>query len=93
MKQKKYNTKHVLVRTLIHWELCKRLMFEHADKWNMHNPESGVENETHQILYEFLIQAVPPIHARKPDLMFINQEERSCFLVVFAVLVDHQVKV
>ena len=31
---------------MMHWELCKKLKFDHANKWYMHNPESILENET-----------------------------------------------
>ena len=32
----------------IHWELCKRLKFDHTTKWFMHQPESILENETRE---------------------------------------------
>ena len=31
---------------VIHLELCKRLTFDHTTKWDMHKPESVLENET-----------------------------------------------
>ena len=34
------------VGKVIHWELCKKLPFDHLNKWHMHNPESILENET-----------------------------------------------
>ena len=31
--QKEYKTKHDWVRTVIPWELCKKLKFDHTIKW------------------------------------------------------------
>ena len=49
LAQREYKTKHDGVGKGIHWELCKKLKFDHTNKWNMHNPESVLENETHKI--------------------------------------------
>ena len=35
---------------VIHWELCKKLKFEHTNKWYVHNPKSVLDNETHKSL-------------------------------------------
>ena len=36
-------------------KLCKKLKFDHMNKWYMHNPESVLENETHLLLWDFEI--------------------------------------
>ena len=41
---------HDWVRKLIHWELCKKLKFDHNTKWYMHRLESVLENEIHKTL-------------------------------------------
>ena len=46
--KKKYKNKHDRVRKGIHRKLCKRLKFDHADKWYMHKPESNWENKMHK---------------------------------------------
>ena len=33
-------TRYDRVGKVIHWELCKRLKLEHANKWYVHKPES-----------------------------------------------------
>ena len=48
--QKEYKTRHDWVEKVIHWELCKKLNFDLTIKWNMHKPESVLQNETHEIL-------------------------------------------
>ena len=49
------------------WELCKKLKFDHTNKWHMHNPESVLENETHKLLRGFEIQTDHLISARRTD--------------------------
>ena len=52
---------------MIHWELCKKLKFNHITKWYMHKPESVRKNETHKNLWDFEIQADHLILARRPS--------------------------
>ena len=39
LAQKELKTRHVWVGTVIHWELCKRLKFDHTSKYYMHKLE------------------------------------------------------
>ena len=48
-----YKTRHDWVGKGIHWELYKKLKFDHANKWYMPNPESVRENETYKLLKDF----------------------------------------
>ena len=48
-------TTHDWVEKEIHWELCKKLKFDHTNKWYKQNPESAQENETQKILWDFEI--------------------------------------
>ena len=63
--QKEYKNRHDLVGKLIHWELYKNLKFHYTDKWYMHKPESVFENETREILLDFVIQTDHSLQARK----------------------------
>ena len=38
------NSRNNFVGKVIHWELCKRLKFDHDGKWYMHQLESAQEN-------------------------------------------------
>ena len=40
LAQKEYKTRHDWMGKVIHWELYKKLNFDHANKWYMHNTES-----------------------------------------------------
>ena len=41
---------------MIQWELCKNLGFDHSNKWFMQDPESVLEKETQNILWDFEIE-------------------------------------
>ena len=58
----------------------------------MHNPAPVLENDTHNLLWDFYIQTDHLISARKPDLIIINKKKRTCKIVDFAVLTDHRIK-
>ena len=100
MAQKKYKARHDWVGKVIHWEMCKKFKFDHANKWYMHNPEHVLENDTHKLLWDFDIQTDHLISARRPDLIIINKkkkkrkkkEKRICKIVDFAVPADHRIK-
>ena len=42
----------------------------------MHKPEFGLENETHKIIWDFVIQTYYQILARRPDNVIINKKKR-----------------
>ena len=50
LAQKEFKTKEDWVGKVIDLELCKKLNFDHTNKWYMHNPTSVQKNETHKLL-------------------------------------------
>ena len=40
LAQKEYKTRHNWVGKVNHWELYKKLKFDHTTRWYMHKPES-----------------------------------------------------
>ena len=50
LAQKEYGTRHDWVGKVIHWEMCKKLKFDHTNKWYMHNPAPVLEDYTHKLL-------------------------------------------
>ena len=64
LAQKEYKTRHGWVKLVIYRELCKKLKFDHMNKWNMHNMKSIPENATHKLLWGFEIQNDHLISAR-----------------------------
>ena len=77
-RQKEYKSRQNWIGKVIHWELCKKLKFDHTNKWYMHNPESVFENETHKVLVDFEIQTDHLISTRRPDLVIDNKKKRTC---------------
>ena len=57
----------------------------------MHNPESVLENKTHKVHLDFVIQTDHLISTRRPDLIIINKNENNR-IVNFAVPPHHRVK-
>ena len=49
-------TRHDWVGKVIHWEMCKKMKFDHPTKWYIYKQESVLENETYKILWDFEIQ-------------------------------------
>ena len=80
--EKEIKTTYDWVRKVIHWELGKKLKFEHTYKWYLHKPESVQVNEMQKILGDFEIQMV-----------LINKIKKTSHLVDFAILVHHRVKI
>ena len=92
LAQKEYKDRHAWVGKVIIWEMCKKLKFDHANKWYMHNPPSVLENDTHKLLRDFDIQTDHLISTRRPDLMIINKKKKICKIVDFTVPADHRIK-
>ena len=74
LMQKEYKSRHDWVEKVIHWELCKKFKFDYTNKWYMHNPESVLENETHNIIKDFEILTDHQILARRPYLVKVNKK-------------------
>ena len=79
---------------MIHWEMCKELKFDHANKWYMHNPAPVLENDTHKLLWDFDIQMDHLILVRrqKKKKKKKRKEKKICKIVDFAVPADHRIK-
>ena len=93
MAQKEYKARHDWLGEAINWEMCKKIEFDHANKWYMHNPEPVLGKDTHKLLWDFDIQTDHLISARRPDLITINNKKKEiCKIVDFAVPADHRIK-
>ena len=77
LAQKVYKTRRDSMGKVIHWELCKKLKFDHTSKWYMHNPEYIRENETHKLLRDFNIQTDLLISVRRPYLIIFNKNKEN----------------
>ena len=77
LAQKKYKARHDWVGKVIHWEMCKKLKFDHTNKWYMHNPAPVQENAPHKLLWDLKIQTDHLIPARRPNLIIINKKKKK----------------
>ena len=71
--------------------MCKKIKFDHTNKWYMHNPAPVLENNTHQLLWDFNIETDHLILTRRPYLIIINKKKIICKSVDFAVPADHRI--
>ena len=58
-----YNNMSDWVGKMFHWELCKRLRFDYAERYYWHKPKSVLLNETHKIPCVFEIKINHPIQS------------------------------
>ena len=77
LAQKEYKARHDWVGKVIHWEMCKKLQFNHINKWYMHNPAPVLVNDSHKLLWDFNIQTDHLIPVRRPDLKIINKKNEK----------------
>ena len=74
--QREYNARHDWMGKVILLELCKKFKFDHTNKRYKHNPESVLENETHNILLNFDIQTDHSISTRRPLLIIVTKKKK-----------------
>ena len=89
LAQKEYKARHDWVSKVIHWEMCKRFKFDHANKLYMHNPAPVIKNDLHKLQWDFDIQTD---HLRRPDLMITNKIKKICQIIDFALPFDLRIK-
>ena len=76
--QKEYKTWLDWVGKVINRELCKKLKYDHKNKWYVHDLESLPENKTHKLLWDFEIPKDHLILARRPDqIILINKKKKK----------------
>ena len=91
--QKEYKIKHDWVGKVIYWEMCKIFKFDHTKKWYTQNQAVVLENNTHELLWDFDVQRDHLISARRPNLIINNnKKKRTCKIVDFAVSADNRIK-
>ena len=91
LAQKEYKRRHDNVARIVHWKLCGKYNLKRSEKWYEHAPEGVVENEEVKILWDVMIQCDREIKARKPDIVVVNKNERSCAIIDIAISGDIRV--
>ena len=91
LAQKEHKRMHDNVPRIVHWKLCGKYNLKRSEKWYKHAPEGVVENEEVKILWDVMIQCDREIKARKPDIVVVNKNERSCAIIDIAIPGDIRV--
>ena len=55
----------------------KKFELDHTPNWYMHKPNTAVENEAHNILWEFEITADHLIPTKRPEIIIINKKKKK----------------
>ena len=70
--------------------MCGKYNLKRSEKWHGHAP-GVVENEELKILWDVMIQGDREINARKPDIVVVSKNERSCAIIDIAIPGDIRV--
>ena len=57
--------------------MCKKLKYDHTNKWHMNKPAPVLENKTHKLQWDFNIHTDHLFWARRPDLIIINNKKEN----------------
>ena len=84
--QKEYKKRHDNVARIVYWKLCGKYNLKRSEKCYEHPPEDVVENEEVKIWGDvMMIQCEREIKARKPDIVVVNKNQRSCAIIDIAI--------
>ena len=61
------------------------------DKWYEHVPDSVSENDEVKLLWDMNIQCDHVIKARRPDIVVVNKQARTCAIVDIAAPGDKRI--
>ena len=90
LAQKERKRRHDNVARIAHWKLCGKYNLKRSEKWYEYAPEGVAENEF-KILWDVMIQYDREIKTRKPDIVVVNKNERSCAIINIAIPADIRV--
>ena len=92
LAQQEYKARHDKVAQALHWELCRKNDLQHGKNWYEHNPQSVIENNKYKILWDFTIQTDNYITARRPDIVLVDKNNKTCQFIDVACPGDKKVK-
>ena len=91
LPEKEYKRRHDNVPRIVHQKLCMKYNLKESEEWYEYAPEGVVENEEVKILCDVMIQCDREIKVRKPDIVVMNKNERSCVIIDIALPGDIKV--
>ena len=82
---------HDKMAKIVHWKLHEKYGLKSNERWYEHEPESVVENDRVRLLWDANIQCNHIIEARRPDIVVINNQEKSCLITDIVIPGDIRV--
>ena len=92
LAQREYKRRHGTVAKLVHWKLCEKHNLERKDKWYEHFPERVVEDGDVKLTWDINIQCDNVMEARRPDLILVDTNAKSCVIIDVAVPCDYRIR-
>ena len=91
LAQKDYKRRHDNVARIVQWNLRVKYNLKKSEKWYEHAPEVVTENGEVNILWDVMIQCDREVNARKPEIVVVNKNGRSCAITDIAISGDIKV--
>ena len=91
LAQKDYKRRHDNVARIVQWNLRGKYNLKKSEKWYEHAPEVVTENGEVNILWDVMIQCDREVNARKPEIVVVNKNGRSCAITDIAISGDIKV--
>lgn len=88
LAQAQYKHRHDNVARMIHWNIAHSYGLDVSSKWYENKPEGVIEYAHVKLVWDFGIQTSAYIQARRPDVVVVDREKKTCNIIDIAVPVD-----
>ena len=85
LAQCEYKRRLDILAKLVNWKLCEKHNFERKEKWYKHCPERAVEENDVKLIWDVNIQCDNAIEPRRPDLILVGKNTKSCIIINVAI--------
>ena len=85
LAQTEYKHRHDNVARMIHWNIAHSYGLDVSNKWYEHKPEGVIENDHVKLLWDFNIQTSTYIQVRRPDVVVVDRDRKTCNIINIAV--------
>lgn len=83
---------HDCVAKARNWDILRQRGLQISNKWYQHQPESAVENEYFDVLWDITVQMDLEVHARRPDVIPVDKDLNPTIIIDVAILVDVNIR-
>ena len=88
LTQAEYKDRHDNLARMIHWNIADLYGLDVSSKWYEHKPEKVIENDHVKLLWDFNIHTSTYIQERRPDVVVLDREKKTCNIIDIGVPVD-----